>query len=192
MIFKNFAITTVSVAPSPATTGTSLTVTLSAGELFPDTPFNVTVWPNGETPVTSNAEILTVTDRSGDVFTITRQQESTNSRSILVGDQIAATITAKTAHNINNSNSVVTSASPYTVDEWDDVIICTRLTNMNVYIPAATGSGREISVKNIEDTTAYIVPNGFDLIDGYNVNVDVYQWESITVLDYATGKWVTI
>lgn len=192
MIFKNFAITTVSVAPSPADTGTSLTVATSAGELFPEVPFNVTVWPTGEIPLSTNAEIVTVTNRVGDVFTIERQKESSSSRSILVGDQIAATITAKTAHDINNLNCVPTSAANYTVGELDDCIICYRLTTMNVIIPQATGSGRQIKVKNIADTEARVLPNGFDLIDGENILVRVFQWEAITFLDYGVGKWITV
>jgi hypothetical protein len=192
MIFKNFAVTTVATAPTPATTGTSLTVATSAGVLFPDTPFNATVWPIGAIPLVDNAEIVKVTNITGDVFTITRQQESTNSRAIQVGDQIAATITAKTAHDIKNLNSVETSASPYTVQELDDAIICKRLTDMDVYIPAATGSERIVHVKNIEDVTVYIVPDGFDFIDGENVSVEVYQWETITVMDYDVGKWIII
>jgi hypothetical protein len=192
MIFKNFAITTVAVAPSPSTTGTSLTVATSAGVLFPDTPFNATIWPIGEVPLVDNAEIVTVTNITGDVFTVTRQQESTNVRSVIVGDQIAATITAKTAHNIKNMNTVITSAANYVPNEWDDAVVCNRLTDMTVDIPMATGSGRSIIVKNIEDILVQVRPSGMELIDGENVNVNVYQWESIIVMDYDVGKWIII
>src|SRR5206468_2357178 len=52
-------------------------------------------WPAGDQPLVTNAEIVRVTAISGDTLTITRTQEGTTARAILVGDQIAATITAK-------------------------------------------------------------------------------------------------
>lgn len=93
---SNFAYSTVATAPSPASSGTSLVVASGTGNLFPAVPFNATVWPSGDRPLSSNAEIVRVTDRSTDTLTITRQQEGTSARSIAAGDQIAATITAKT------------------------------------------------------------------------------------------------
>lgn len=92
----NFAYSTVATAPSPATTGTSLTVASGDGAKFPAPPFNATVWPASAQPLKSNAEIVRVTAIATDTLTITRTQESTTARSIGVGDQIAATITAKT------------------------------------------------------------------------------------------------
>ncbi len=93
---KNFAYSTVATAPSPATSGTSLVVASGDGALFPTPPFNATVWPAGLQPLASNAEIVRVTGISTDTLTITRAQESSSARSIIVGDQIAATITKKT------------------------------------------------------------------------------------------------
>jgi len=78
-------------------------------------PFNATVWAVGEIPVPSNAEIVRVTNIAGDVLTITRSQESTSARSILVGDQIAATVTAKTLTDIETAfagtNGAITGGS---------------------------------------------------------------------------------
>lgn len=91
----NLAYSTVAVAPSPAASGTSLTVATGKGALFPAAPFNATVWPTGVFPLASNAEIVRVTAVVGDVLTIVRTQEGTAARSILTGDQIANTITAK-------------------------------------------------------------------------------------------------
>jgi hypothetical protein len=92
---KNFAYSTVATAPSPATSGTSLVVSSGDGTKFPAVPFNVTVWPAGTQPTTANAEIVRVTNVSTDTFTITRAQESSSARTVIVGDQIAATITLK-------------------------------------------------------------------------------------------------
>lgn len=93
---KNFAYSTILTAPDPATSGTSLTVQSDHGRLFPHPPFSATIWPTGAQPLTTNAEIVLVTDISDDIFTIERTQEGTAARTVVVGDQIAASITAKT------------------------------------------------------------------------------------------------
>jgi hypothetical protein len=92
----NFGYSTVATAPSPATSGTSLAVVAGTGSRFPATPFNAVVWPNGQIPTPLNAEVVRVTARASDTLTISRAQESSTARSVIVGDQIAAAITAKT------------------------------------------------------------------------------------------------
>ncbi len=94
-LHANFAYSTVATAPSPALSGTSLVVAAGQGALFPVAPFNLTVWPAGAQPLSSNAEIVRVTARTSDTLTITRAQEGTTARTIVVGDQVANTITVK-------------------------------------------------------------------------------------------------
>lgn len=106
----NFAYSLVATAPSPATSGTSLVVTAGQGTRFPAVPFNATIWPVNTIPTPANAEIVRVTARSTDTLTITRAQESTTARTVVVGDQIAATITAKTFTDIENSTVLSSSA----------------------------------------------------------------------------------
>jgi hypothetical protein len=93
---KNFAYSTVATAPSPATTGVSIVLSAGGGALMPAVPFNAVVWPAGVQPLASNAEIVRVTAISTDTLTITRIQEGTSARTIGVGDQVAAAITART------------------------------------------------------------------------------------------------
>lgn len=100
---KNLAVSTVATAPSPAASGTSLVVAAGHGSRFPAAPFNATVWPDGELPDPSNAEIVRVTAVVSDTLTITRAQEDTSARSIVVGDLIAATITAKTLTDVEDA-----------------------------------------------------------------------------------------
>lgn len=97
---KNLAYSTVATAPSPASSGTSLVVASGHGTRFPAVPFNATIWPTASIPDPSNAEIVRVTAISTDTLTITRAQESTSARTVIVGDQIAATITAKTLTDV--------------------------------------------------------------------------------------------
>lgn len=93
--YANLAVSTVATAPSPATSGTSLVVASGHGARFPDVPFNATIWPDGQTPEPSNSEIVRVTARSTDTLTITRAQEGTTARTVVVGDRIAATVTKR-------------------------------------------------------------------------------------------------
>ncbi len=97
---KNFAASLVVTPPSPDTSGTSLTVTTGDGALFPAVPFNCTVAPAGMAPTLANAEIVRVTNITGDVFTITRAQEGTNAMPIAAGYVIANTITVKALTDI--------------------------------------------------------------------------------------------
>ncbi len=115
---KNFAYSTVATAPSPASSGTSLVVAAAEGANFPAAPFNATIWPVSTLPLPSNAEIVRVTNIATDTFTITRTQEGTSARTVVVGDQIAATITAKLLTDIENSANywtVVTKPSDQSV-----------------------------------------------------------------------------
>jgi hypothetical protein len=104
----NFAYSTVATAPTPATSGTTLSVQTGDGAKFPtitgSQTFNCTVWPSAVQPTAANAEIVTVTSKgTGDNWTITRNNEAGGSAiSIAVGYQIAATITAKTLTDIEN------------------------------------------------------------------------------------------
>lgn len=104
---KNFAISTVTAAPGVPSSGTSITV--ENGSIFPTPPFNATVWANGEMPVNSNAEIVRVTAIAGNVMTIVRAQELSTARAILVTDQIAATITAKTLTDVETALGALSS-----------------------------------------------------------------------------------
>jgi len=97
---NNFAYSVVATAPSPAASGTSLVVSAGDGAKFPTPPFNAVVWPTGVQPTTANAEIVRVTAVATDTFTITRTQEGTAARTILVNDQIALNVTKKTLTDI--------------------------------------------------------------------------------------------
>jgi hypothetical protein len=97
----NFAYGTVLTAPSPATSGTTMTLSSGAGALMPAVPFNLTIWPTGANPLASTAEIVRVTTLVGDAITVmVRAQEGTSARTIIVGDQVAQTITKKIIDDI--------------------------------------------------------------------------------------------
>jgi hypothetical protein len=110
----NLAVSAVVTAPVPATTGTSLVVTATQGARFPAVPFNATIWPALVLPTPANAEIVRVTARTADTLTIVRAQEGTTARTVLLTDQIAATITKKTLDDIEASSSYGT---PWLMDQ---------------------------------------------------------------------------
>lgn len=95
---KNFAYSTVATAPSPAASGTSLVLAAGQGARFPDPAasgaFNLVIWPINDIPLPTNAEIVRCTARSTDTLTITRTQETTAARSVIVGDQVMLSPTA--------------------------------------------------------------------------------------------------
>jgi len=109
---KNLAIATVATPPSPASSGTSLTVAAGLGARFPAAPFNATIWPATAIPDPANAEVVRVTAVTGDGLTITRAQEATTARAIVAGDLIAATITAKTLTDLESGTNFPQIATP--------------------------------------------------------------------------------
>lgn len=109
----NFAVSTVATAPSPATSGTSLVVASGEGSRFPDPAsqnYNVVVCPSNERPTPANSEIVRVTAKSTDTLTITRTQESTSARTVVVGDLVFLTPTAKDFTDIYNTLTFLTAA----------------------------------------------------------------------------------
>ncbi len=107
----NFAYSTVATAPVTATAGTSLVVAAGQGALFPAVPFNAVIWPTSAQPISTNSEIVRVTARSTDTLTITRAQEDTAARTVVVGDQISAAVTKKTLTDIEPSTTTVSPAA---------------------------------------------------------------------------------
>ncbi len=99
---KNLAVATVLTPPSPATTGLSLVLQSGHGARLPVAPFQITVWPNGELPDPSNAEILTCSVKATDTLTIVRAQEDSTARAIIAGDRVSSGITLKFITDFSN------------------------------------------------------------------------------------------
>ena len=85
----------VATAPSPATSGTSLTLQSGQGAWFGSPPFYATAWPQGVLPTLANSEIVRVTNISTDTFTIVRAAGPTSAQTIGVGWQFSNSITAE-------------------------------------------------------------------------------------------------
>ncbi len=113
----NLVYSTVAVAPSPASSGLTLTVATGDGAKFGSgaAVYNVTIWPINTQPTRANSEIARLASVSGDVLTFSAR--ATNSeptiigpRAVQIGDQIAMTITAKTVKDIE-ANAAVSGTS---------------------------------------------------------------------------------
>jgi hypothetical protein len=106
----NFVSTTVTSAPTPAATGTTMSVYGDPTTYFPEAPFNVIVYPALTFPTSLNTEIVRVIHISNTgQLTITRQVESSNQRSIGIGDIVSITITKKTITDIEDAIKPLTS-----------------------------------------------------------------------------------
>lgn len=100
-----FAEASVATAPSPASSGTSLIVDNDFPAGAVSAPYNIIVAPSGQRPTFANAEICRVTAKGGTgnkTWTITRAQEGSAARSILVGDKVYLALTPKVLTDIEN------------------------------------------------------------------------------------------
>jgi hypothetical protein len=196
---KNFAITSIAVAPSPPTTGTSLTVTAGDGAIFPAVPFNASVMPAGVRPTPATAEVVRVTARSGDVFTLTRAQESSTARAIVVGDVIAATITAKTLQDVEGVLTNVARTDVANVFVTDQQIKGTTNARLLITDPSQPTNARVFSVLNTSqllyfthalDNFAGQAPFALilDRLGNAKIGTDIYEKSRTTPL----GHWIDV
>ena len=94
---------------------------------------------------------------------------------------------------------VSSSSSSYSVRKNDSVIVVERTasTAISIRLPAATGSGRAITLKrNVGDMSESLTleANGAELIDGITAHVfsQAVVGPSITVKDDISGEWIII
>jgi hypothetical protein len=94
--YKDLAYTTVSTAPSPNTSGTTLTVASGTGADLPNVPFMAVAVRVGQVVSKATAEMVRVTALSGDTITaMTRAQGGTTAKSIGHNWAFFAAITEK-------------------------------------------------------------------------------------------------
>jgi hypothetical protein len=137
---------------------------------MPTPPFNGTVWPAATNPLASNAEIVRVTGISTNTLTIVRAQESSTARAIQVGDQFAATVTAKSFTDVENVG-VNTATTTYTVASTDQVVLLDATSaSFNVTLPTAVGFKRSYVLKaiNVNSNLITLLTTSGQTIDGNN------------------------
>lgn len=201
---KNFSYSTVATAPSPASSGTSLVVQSGDGTKFPAVPFPVTIWPVGSQPTTANAEIALVTAISTDTFTITRAQDGSSARTVLVGDQISATITSAMLTAIEVNTPVIQTIT--LTGSQNDVALttgCTLLRCNNASLLTITGfsagvDGQRLDVVSIgagivafahQNTGSSASGRLFNQAVSANTNLAAGMGTATYVYDATTARW---
>lgn len=207
---KNLAISLVATAPSPATSGTTLVVTAGQGSRFA-AGMNATICPTGSTPDPSNSEIVRITNVSTDTLTITRAQESSTARTVVVGDVIFAGPSIKSFTDVEtavgnletpllgNTNAVVSGTAYTTVlADANTYIDCTSASATAITIPAnATvaypvgttivvtqkGAG-QVTVSVTTDTLNYYSPTSAGTCQTAG------QWAAVTLRKVTSTAWI--
>lgn len=87
--------------------------------------------------------------------------------------------------------SVLLKTGDYTIAVTDDTVIYNKATAIVAQLPAATGSGIQLTIKNVGAGACTITRAGSDTIDGETTQV-LQQYEGCTVIDYASGLWAVI
>lgn len=111
---SNFGYSTILTPPTPAISGTTITLVASGGLYFPTPvqPYNVTIWPSSQLSLSAVSEICRVTSVSGDTLTVIRAQEGSQPQIILAGFQVAMSITKKVITDIENAIPATTDQLP--------------------------------------------------------------------------------
>lgn len=194
----NFAYSTIATAPSPAISGTSLTVQTGDGARFPTAPFNATVWPAGEQPTLENSEIVRVTNISTDTFTIIRGQEDSGSEPIVVGDQIAATITARVMFEAENP---LVTWSPFVIGSGAASGLQTLYSNYTAQTGTASLFMFPVTVPQNIQFNQIVIPNSISYATSATANsiqathiskFGIYSLNQSTVLSLITSSYFSI
>lgn len=138
----DLATSKVVTAPSPATSGTTLTVTTGHGVRFPLPPFMAICHPDGQLPEEDNAEAVRVTAVSGDTLTIERgvgfysyigSYVATDQKSIAVGWRISVPVTTDSL-DIRSNSFFYWSSTEYSIG---DVMCANWATDYTLAIASA-------------------------------------------------------
>ena len=94
------------------------------------------------------------------------------------------------------ANITTVTTTPYTVASTDNYIRCDCQSgtpgNRVINLPAATGTGREITIKKIDASSTYTctpTASGAETIDGYTSITMSKQWAATKLIDAAAGVW---
>lgn len=191
--FKNFAYSVVAVAPVPPESGGTLSVQKDHGTRFPTPPFNLVVCALNTVPTPLNAEIVRVTAIAGDVFTITRAQESTLARAFSAGFVVWAGITKKTLDDILYP-AVVTKTASEALDTSTLQFIRADASAGNIVFTlpsvALVTSGTTKTIKKVDATghTVTVTAAGAELIDDAVSQIISTQWTAMVIVSDAT-RW---
>lgn len=107
---KNFQYSTVAVAPTTPLVGLSLTVQPTDGAKFAEAPFWAFVCALETQPLEANSEVIRITEKTGDKFTIERAQQGSVAQEIATGWVIFAGDSAESWAEVHAAIEAETSA----------------------------------------------------------------------------------
>ncbi len=178
----NLVYSTVATAPVTPTAGTYISLADATNFLDPATygSYNISVWPADTRAVLSNTEIMRVTAKAGSTLTVTRATESTAARSVVVGDQVAMTITKKALTDVEAVLTPKFSRTVGATSVADGGTITHGLgTTPDVVLCTASTTGEFVSVTAKGATTFTVAIKKHDNTAGTTQTVN---WMAIDIL----------
>jgi hypothetical protein len=85
----------------------------------------------------------------------------------------------------------VIKTANYTMVAADSMLVADSVSSFTITLVAATGSGRMVSITNVNTGVLTVDANASETIIG-SASQTLNQWETIKLWDYATGKWAVI
>ena len=106
------------------------------------------------------------------------------------GDNITelGTLTSLSVNGGIKKSAIETFTGADTLDANNHIAVCNSAGAFTLNLPAATGSGREFIIHNVNSGVVTIDANGAETING-SLTHDLTQNNSVTLYDYASGKW---
>ncbi len=181
----NLVVSTVAIAPSPATSGTTLTVTTGDGPLFINGSYYLASWPAAQLQRRSNTEIMRVQARasSSDQLTgLLRAQGGTTAKSIAVGDNVAMIPTKETfeaieaylgdAYRRSYTAALVAANMNFTIPGFipNGVVAQSFVLNNDYYFPIWCEDTTVFDLIRAEVTTASGTPGSVARLALYSAN----------------------
>lgn len=87
--------------------------------------------------------------------------------------------------------SATTVMGSHTVTAYERVVVVNSGSAATVTLPTATGSGQVVAISSVGAGAVTVDANGSETINGA-LTQTLYQYEAITVCDYASGAWTVL
>lgn len=181
MSFTNNA--TSALASGITASATSLTVVTSTGSVFPTLSGSQYFYCTLETTDGINREIVKVTARSGDTFTIVRGQDGTTGRAFITGDRVELRIVAASLNDFAKLSEDNTFSGLLS-DSAGNVRSTPINSQSSAYVVAASDNGKVISI-----TTGGVTINNSIMSAGMIVSIYNNSGSSQTITQ---GSGVTL
>jgi len=181
----NFATSLIETAPSPATSGTSLTVRSGQGARF--VAGQATIYPASGVIDPTTSEVVTITP-SGDTLALMRAREGTAARWIQAGDVIIQGLTAGMWIALTAATPAAIAATQtqgFTAEAGYTYPCDAAGGTVPATLPAGS-AGDVIRFVNIGATGTATVTHG-----GNTASL-TRQWDRLTVQCLSAGVWIEI